>query len=272
MTIVAKVNYACLSLIVIYLILTGVTSARITPEAIVGVWLFDEGSGNKAQDFSGKSSDGTLMNNPNWIEGKFGKALKFDGKDDYVQISLPGVFNDIQNNDFTILFWTNVVDISGSGTIWKRLMEARYDNSNYVQFSIQINNGELGINVIASGIERTFMVDSPISADTWYHVAGVWDASADSVKLYLDGVLQSTAGTTPASPGTQKILNLGRRSDGIDLSYFNGTIDEFGIFNVALTLDAILSIMVKGLKSEAAVFPSGKLTTIWASIKLLETF
>ena len=263
-TVVARVTIVCVSLMVIYLILTGQSSAEIDPETIVGVWLFDEGSGETTKDFSGKGNDGTLMKGPKWVSGNFGKALKFDGKD---EISLPGVFNDIPNNDFTISFWTNVQDISGSGTVWTRLMEARYDNLNYVQFSIQINNGELGINVIDAGAETTFIVDSPINADTWYHVAGVWDASADSVKLYLDGVLQSGAGTTPASPGNKKILNLGKRSDGTALSHFDGIIDDFGVFDVALTEDDILSIMAEGLKSVAPVFPAGKLTTAWASIK-----
>ena len=180
---------------------------------------------------------------------------------------MPSVFNDIPNNDFTISFWTNVQDISGSDMVWTRLMEVRHDDSNYVQFCIQINNGELGVNVIDAGAERTFIVDSPIIADTWYHVVGVWDAGEDSVKLYLDGVLQSTAGTVPASPGTQKIIHLGRRTDGSDLSHFDGIIDDFGVFNVALTEDDIKTIMTEGLKSVAAVFPAGKLTTTWAKIK-----
>jgi len=77
---------------VIYLILTGQSFAQIDRETIVGIWLFDEGSGKAARDFSGKGNSGGLMNNPEWVEGKFGKALKFDGKDDYVEISLPSVF------------------------------------------------------------------------------------------------------------------------------------------------------------------------------------
>jgi len=266
-TIIAKATYICVSLMVIYLILTGQGFAQIDRETVVGIWLFDEGIGNTAIDFSRKVGGGELMNNPKWVEGKFGKALKFDGADDYVEISLPGVFNDIPNNDFTILFWTNVQDISGSAAVWTRLMEARYDNSNYLQFSIQINNGELGINLIDAGAETTFIVDSPISADTWYHVTVVWDASEDSVRLYLDGVLQSTEGETPADPGNKKILHLGRRTDGSGLSHFDGVIDDFGIFNVTLTDDDIKSIMANGLKSVAAVSPAGKLTTTWAEIK-----
>jgi len=266
-TVIAKLTGICIALMVICLILAGQSFARIDRSSIVGVWLFDEGSGKIAGSYAGKGDNGELMKGPQWVDGKFGKALKFDGKDDYVEISLPEVLSDIPSNDFTISFWTNVQDISGSGTVWTRLMEAKYDNNNYLQFNIQIDDGKLGINVIDAGIERTFVVDSPISADTWYHVAGVWNASEDKVELYLDGVLQSTEGEKPAEPGPKKMLCLGRRTDGSALTYFDGTIDELGVFDVALTEDDIQSIMTEGLKSFAVIFPAGKLTTTWAEIK-----
>lgn len=266
-TILSKAVVLCFGLMSTYMVLTGISSAEIVPETIAGVWLFDEGNGQKARDYSGKSDDGELMNSPKWVAGKFGKALEFDGEDDYVEISLPDVFNDIPNKDFTISFWINVQDISGSDTVWTRILEARYDNSNYVQFDIQINAGELGINVVDAGIERTFIVDSPISPDTWYHVTGVWDADEDRVGLYLNGVLQSKIGTTPASPGTQKTLNLGRRSDGNDMSYFDGIMDEFAIFTTPLAEEEIEILMEEGLRAIAAVPSSGKLTITWGKLK-----
>lgn len=265
--VLSKAILLCFGLMSTCMMLTGISPAEIAPETIAGVWLFDEGNGQKARDYSGKSDDGELMNAPRWVDGKFGKALEFDGKDDYVEISLPDVFNDIPNKDFTISFWINVQDISGSDTVWTRILEARHDNSNYVQFDIQINAGELGINVIDAGIERTFIVDSPISPDTWYHVTGVWDADEDRVGLYLNGVLQSKIGTTPASPGTQEVLNLGRRSDGSDMSYFDGIMDEFAIFTTPLTEEEIEILMEEGLRAIAAVSSSGKLATIWGKLK-----
>jgi hypothetical protein len=266
-TVLSKLIVACLSLMSARMILTGIGSTEITSETIVGVWLFDEGNGQKARDYSGKSDDGELMNAPKWVDGKFGKAIEFDGKDDYVEISLPDVFNDIPNKDFTISFWINVQDISGSDTVWTRILEARHDNSNYVQFDIQINAGELGINIVDAGTERTFIVDSPISPDTWYHVTGVWDADEDRVGLYLNGVFQSKIGTIPASPGTQKILNLGRRSDGSDMSHFDGIMDEFAIFTTPLTEEGIEILMEDGLRAIAAVSSSGKLVTTWGKLK-----
>lgn len=37
-----------------------------------GVWLFDEGKGNITEDLTGNGNNGTLMNDTEWVDGKFG--------------------------------------------------------------------------------------------------------------------------------------------------------------------------------------------------------
>ena len=86
-------------------------------------------------------------------------------------------------------------------------------------------------------------------------------------QLVLDGVMQAGKGTTPASPGDKKTLNIGRRSDGNADTYFDGTIDDFAILNVALTEEDIKSLMNNGLKFYAAVLALDKLTTTWGNLK-----
>ena len=53
---------------------------------LVGYWRFDEGSGSIAYDYSGNGNNGTLINGPTWVDGILGKALEFDGVNDYVNI------------------------------------------------------------------------------------------------------------------------------------------------------------------------------------------
>jgi len=54
--------------------------AKINPENVVGAWLFEEGSGNIAKDSSGKGNNGEIKGSPKWINGKFGRAMEFNGK------------------------------------------------------------------------------------------------------------------------------------------------------------------------------------------------
>ena len=60
------------------------SAAAIDSQSVVGLWGFDEREGDLARDSSGRGNDGTLIGNPEWVEGKFGAALQFDGADDYV--------------------------------------------------------------------------------------------------------------------------------------------------------------------------------------------
>ena len=60
--------------------------AGIMTAGQLGYWAFDEGSGTTVKDSSGKGNNGTLVGGPLWVDGKFGKALQFDGVDDYVQV------------------------------------------------------------------------------------------------------------------------------------------------------------------------------------------
>ena len=50
--------------------------------------------------------------------------------------------------------------------------------------------------------------------------------------------------------------------------YFNGILDEVGIFNEALSEETINEIMMDGLQTVLAVAPSGKLATVWGQIKM----
>ena len=81
-----RLTIICISFIVISLMLAGISYAEIALETCVGMWLFDEGSGDVAKDLSGNRNDGKLMNAPKWLKGKSGTALEFDGKANYVEV------------------------------------------------------------------------------------------------------------------------------------------------------------------------------------------
>jgi len=61
------------ALIAIGLIFINISYAKIDPETCDGMWLFDDGKGDIATDFSGKGNDGTLKGEPKWVEGRLGK-------------------------------------------------------------------------------------------------------------------------------------------------------------------------------------------------------
>ena len=73
-----------IGLAMIGLLFTGLSYAAINPATIVGIWTFDEGSGDVAGDSSGNGNDGTVNGDPQWIDGQFGSALEFNGDDSVI--------------------------------------------------------------------------------------------------------------------------------------------------------------------------------------------
>ena len=83
--------------------------------------------------------------------------------------------------------------------------------------------------------------------NTWYFVAGVYDAANKKLDIYVNGVLDDGAlrGTIPPRSSTRRrTSNIGRRSGGF---YFRGTIDELRISRPALSTSEIQALMTAPL-------------------------
>ncbi|PPA78985.1 MAG: Translocon-associated protein beta (TRAPB) [ANME-2 cluster archaeon HR1] len=83
------------------------TAQANSDDGLVSKWHFDEGSGSIAKDSSGNENDGTIYG-ATWVDGKYGKALSFDGNGDYVEITPQSDVSAI--GDFTISVWTKLKD------------------------------------------------------------------------------------------------------------------------------------------------------------------
>ena len=97
----------CLLIAVAVMFTAGVLTtpgyAELDPETIAAIWLFDEGGGDIARDSSGNENDGNLIGGPKRVNGKFDRALEFDGVDDYVDVSYDSSLK--LGNDGTIALW-----------------------------------------------------------------------------------------------------------------------------------------------------------------------
>ena len=92
----------------------------------------------------------------------------------------------------------------------------------------------MGVSGSAGSITQRFSTTSRL-LNTWYHVAGVYNATAGTLSTYVNGVLDNGTllGTIPAAQFNQTVnVNIGRRTGGF---HFNGVIDEVRIYNGALT-------------------------------------
>ena len=252
----------------ISLMFVGISYAKIDPETLVSMWLFNENKGDEVEDFSGKDNVGTLMNKPKWIEGKFGKALEFDGSDDYVSVGDTDELSGGPEKKLTVVAWFKPGDVAGR----YRGIVSKYLSAGDKDWGLLVNSGQLEFGYEAGGNDwesSTPLKGGTVNADTWHH--GAFVLNGKEVTLYLDGAEIGTAELPSDTPDTTGNVEIG----GVAYKpvYFKGIIDEVAIFNVALSQEDIEAIMSKGLEvatGALAVAPAGKLATTWANAKASE--
>ena len=199
------------------------SSAKIDPETAVGVWLFDEGAGNDAEDSSGMDNHGTI-NGADWTDGKFGDALEFDGGQSVTIESTP----DLQLGDkHTMMVWFYATDISQH-----RMLIAK--NGEYLLRIDRPGEGnKMSTFVHIGGWEPRASAVVP-ATNTWIHYAASYDNSAnnDQLIIYVNGK-QEGSSTRPGNPvGNANAVEIGKWGSG---SQFVGKIDEVAIFKDVLT-------------------------------------
>lgn len=227
--------------------------AKIDPKSIVGAWLFDEGGGDIARDSSGRGNDGKLNNGPSWINGKFGKALDFDGKDDFVEVP------DHDSLDVTII--TLTAWVKSKANLLKDGNAIVYKLSSYIHqyWSSTINPGVfVGKNWCGSG----WLPKGVIWDGEWHHVALTYDGSVQ--RFYVDATF---SGENSACKGDIDITNNSIKIGTGNVGFYTGSIDEVAVFNAVLEEDDLKTLVNKGLRDITAVLPSEKLTTTWGSVK-----
>lgn len=176
-------------------------------------------------------------------------GLAFDGFNDYVQTTSPGVSG---ANPRTIEAWikTTVVANPSAGGVQQIIVDWGTQTTG-ARFTFNVLWGNaIRLEVSGSGLSGTI----PVNDGLWHHVAGVYDpTSINPFSLYVDGALDVAGNiTTPVntSPGN---LRIGRRVD--DQRQFNGTIDEVRLWNYAKTQTEIQN----GMNNELCAAQAGLL-------------
>ena len=216
----------CVNFIVLGLFLASISTAAIDKNSIMGLWLFDEGKGEEAEDVSGNGNDGMLMNDVKWGVGKFGGAVDLDGADDYVEVpdapSLGGM------DEVTVAVWvflrsfnnggyTGIADKTSGGGAGQR------------SYNIGQRSGQW-----EWGLANDANVKVPLNAgatktDEWVHLAGTYDGS--EMKLYENGVEIGALDQTGSVYDSDTVLAIGRWNGDGGTFYAEGLIDEVVVFN-----------------------------------------
>lgn len=190
---------------------------------------FNEGSGTTAYDTSPFHNDGTLVNNPSWVPGKYGNALSFNGINNYVQIPWSDSFNII--DQITIAAWVYPKSLSGYTNIFEK-----YDWSASYKLGFYNNRSLFTL----YGSWDSYSIGT-VSLDTWSYIAATYDRQ--NVRIYINGVLDTTIPHTDQIGTQMSTLYVGSRAGNDN---FNGTIDELRVWRRILSQLEIQAEMNKG--------------------------
>jgi GH43 family beta-xylosidase len=195
-----------------------------------------------ANDSSGNNRHATLVNGPTFTTGRVGQAVNLAGGGGGAasqHIDLPdGIVNGLTN--FTIATWVRL-DTTGA---WRRIFD--FGNNTSVNMFLVPQSGSstvrFAITTSGGGSEQRINGTPVLSTGVWKHVAIT--RSGNTATLYVDGVQvgQNTSMTlSPSSLGNTTNNWIGRSQYSAD-AFLDGQIDEFRIYNRALSASEILSL------------------------------
>jgi len=234
--------------------------------ALVGLWLFDDGSGTVVKDSSGKGNDGKASSDFTWDNGKFGKAIISPVAVASTIVVPKSTSLDTVTKAMTIAAWFRVDTASDAGI--RRPNAFLLEDQSATEpvpdsFSFRMWTSK--------GLSPGVYGKTKLVQKTWNHVAGTYDGKL--MKLYINGVEEKDV-TDSAVPGN-KITgewsgDVGTPADALQLKFaseaYIGGIDEIMLFNRALSASEIKEIMV-GALTTTAVDSHGKLAQTWGSLK-----
>jgi hypothetical protein len=210
--------------------------ARAEETGLLGHWKFDEGQGDVAVDSSGNELDGDVWN-ADWVRGKFGTALRFDGQGSFV--SVPEIPELDGSSSMTLEAWVywegagqypNIV----SGGTWSPGGFMLFVNEHQCSFRM----GRPGVS--ASGDRSQWRETSAsllpnFQEKTWYHLAATFQRPV--IKTYVNGQPVGSA-QWDYPVGHQNDLLIGKWAGA---ATHQGLIDEVRIFKRALTPQEVLA-------------------------------
>ena len=147
-------------------------------------------------------------------------------------------------SSFTVASWVYLTDTSAYHTV---MSQTSSDKSTFtLRYSAGLQRWVFERSWYASGVRRSAAVagTAAVTAKAWTHLAAVYDGSAGTISLYVNGRQQGTPVALPAGSAltaSDGPLEFGRASYtvGSYVEYWKGRIDEAEVWQRTLTPDEI---------------------------------
>lgn len=169
----------------------------------------------------------------------------FDGSGAWIDTTETSAFNFLTASNFSFSFWIRVDELANGDRLFSNV-----NGGDGYQCILATNNktqcwGEAG-GVVISNDALT------VDGTTWNHV--VWTHEEGTTILYINGDVSTPTSGAVAIDSSSVDLEIGRSAGGGGTT-FDGTMDEFGVWNRTLTTTEITELYASGTPASAQQYP-----------------
>ncbi len=268
------------STILVTCVLIGLMLAAPAGAKIVGWWKFD----GTYDDSSGNGNHGTVVGAPTFEGGQYGQSLRLNATttDQYVNCGTNTGFSTVGEGGtatgVTLSVWTNRPATSGDFKICGNLTESDWAAGHGFKWAIYNNLLEFDMR---DSVGRFFSRDvapaavlPAFAANTWYHVAMVFDDKAHTLTEYVNGQAGRVWTSVPRSLRASTTMfrigtDLPNHNTGV---VYRGWLDDLRLYDTPLSVADITDAM-NGLSPDAGGAstpqPADKATDVVRDITLV---
>ena len=225
-------------------------SRPVNEIGLVGWWTMDgPDTLTNIADRSGQGNNGNLsgFTSTTTAPGRVGQALNFDGKDDGTgdSVRLPSFSSTAQT--YTFSMWTKSGQANDVG---KYLFDSETG-----RLVIGFMTGTVGKIGYFDGAVWHDMANTP-NDNSWHHVVFVLNSGNSTGSYYKDGVFVNSDTYTGTNIGGQ--VRIAGRYDGSNAFYYQGMLDDFRIYNRALSAAEVTRLYQIGATSKISKTLQGR--------------
>ncbi len=239
---------------IIQLYREGVSGFPISGAKLAGWWPLN----GDTNDYSDSINNGVptnvvynaiRLNSPGKSQSMSGYGLLFNGQSSYV--GLPQINQEGGTNSISYVVWFNELSLPSS---WPMIFGdtgavSRNGYDLYVGASGSSEPNYLTLERFAGGSSSGVLYSAnPVSSDTWYFAVVTYDGN--DLRLYLNGVLQSTAAAS-GSISVNSPMYLGALSGNQD--YGNYEVADFQVYNSALNAQQVSQLYNAGMPQTRSI-------------------
>ena len=258
-----RATISWLSPIIVFLVVAVLPALANLEDGLVLYLPFDAGQGKVASDLSENKFSGSIEEGE-WVDGKFGKALNFNGKDSFVEVPFSDVFNITEA--ITLGAW--VIANVPFNPEWRCIINAR--KTTHGPFLLQTGGAaKAEIGLYLGGAWTWLRTSSSLEPKVFHHVVGTYDQK-NGLHIYFDSELDDGEGSAGAKAGEIDETP----DEGVVIGHYynfagrwwDGVIDDVVIYNRALSEDEVEKLFLAPPVS-ASVRSMGKVATTWGYLK-----